>query len=58
METEDLVWSAQDWRAYGRIFGWLRQAGKYVSDGDEFTPIGRVAAIIGLRAEAAGPRSR
>jgi hypothetical protein len=57
METDELVWCAQDWRAYGRIFGWIRQAGKYVSDGDELTPIGRAAAIIGLRAAAAGPRS-
>ena len=54
---EELVWCAQDWRAYGRIFGWVRELGKFSEQGDELTSIGRVAAIIGLRAEAAGPRT-
>jgi hypothetical protein len=57
IETEELVWSAQDWRAYARIFGWLRELGKFSEQGDELTAIGRVAVITGLRTEAAGPRT-
>ncbi len=52
-DADELFRAARDWHAYWRIFAWLQGT----SMGDELTPAGRVAAIAGLRAEAAGPRT-
>jgi len=58
MGTEELVWSARDWRIPARTLGWLREVGEFPSEAEELTAIGRVAVTVGLRAIAAGPRNR
>jgi hypothetical protein len=52
-DADELFRAVRDWHAYWRIFGWLQET----SIGDELTPTGRAAAVTGLRAEAAGPRT-